>query len=517
LTQAKAIDLHASRGSAPRRPIAATETALGRVPPHDLDAEAAVLSSCLLRGAEAVDEASVEVSCEEFYSEAHRRIFEAAVTLAAKGQPVDAVTVASELKDRDRLGQVGGMSYLHQILDAAPAITTEHLVAYARKVREKARLRALALKLETFSARCYGPLSGDEAEAFFGDVEREVGDICAARHTSDLEPAAPIVKRIAQKLDALAKSGSEVAGVRTGFSRFDRSTGGLHGGDLTIIAARPGMGKTSFVLNIGDNVSDRGHPFALWSLEMPKEQLILRQIAARARIDVAKARTGQMSPLDWQKFTRASTEIFQKDFHVDDGAWQTLATIRSKARRFVNRCRREGKPKPVLAIDYLQLIETRSSRNDTRATLIGEITRGLKRLAKELDVPVLLLSQLNRSVETRQDKRPMMSDLRESGEIEQDADNIVFIYRDDYYFEESEEPGIAELLIVKQRNGPTGTVKVRFDKQWTRFDNLEDGEYDGPPVRESTAYVPPSLGANDVPEPPAGFLDDFLSESEEGA
>jgi replicative DNA helicase len=453
----------------------------GKVPPHDLDAEAAVLSACLIRGTEAVDEAVAEVSADDFYSEAHRRIFEAAVELAGRAQPVDIVQVATVLKDADRLNQIGGIPYMTQIADAAPAVTAEHLRAYARRVRERARLRRLAYKLAVAQARCYGAMTSEQTEEFFSDLERDIGDVCASRHSSDLVPVGPIVRDVAKSLDEHAKRGGGISGVPTGFSQLDRKLGGLHGGDLTIVAARPGMGKTSLVMGICDNVTDRGHSGAVFSLEMPKQQLVSRLLCSRGRVNLSKIRLGGFTPLDWQKFTAASAEVFPKDIYIDDGPDQSLAMIRSKLRRFVAKMHRKGKPIGVVIIDYLQLMRVRTARNgETRATLIGEITRGLKNLAKELNIPIVLLSQLNREVEKRPDKRPMQSDLRESGEIEQDADNIVFIYRDDQYFDDSEEPNVAELIISKQRNGSTGVVKVRFDAEWTRFDNLEysDQEYE---------------------------------------
>jgi replicative DNA helicase len=451
----------------------------GRVPPHDLDAEAAILSACLIRGTEAVDEAVTEVSPEDFYSEAHRQIFESAVGLAAEGKPVDLITVASDLKDKQRLGQVGGTPYIGQVADAAPVVTESHLRAYAQTVRGKARLRRLAHQLAVAQARCYGPMSGEQTEAFFSDLERDVGELCASRHSSDLVPVGPIVRDVAKDMDDHAKRGGGIAGIPTGFARLDRLLGGLHDGDLTIVAARPGLGKTALVMNICDNVTDRGNAGAVFSLEMPKKQLVSRMLCSRGRVDLAKMRLGGFSPLDWQKFTIASTEVFPKDIHIDDGADQSLAMIRSKLRRFVAKMRRKGKKVGAVIIDYLQLMRTRTPKGgENRSTLVGEITRGLKNLAKELSIPIVLLSQLNRAVEQRADKRPMQSDLRESGEIEQDADNIIFIYRDDHYFDDSEEPNVAELIVSKQRNGSIGVAKVRFDKQWTRFDNIAEGEYE---------------------------------------
>ncbi len=455
----------------------------GRVPPHDLDAEAAILSACMIRGtADAVDEVSTIITAEDFYSEAHRRIAEAIFDLAGNGQPIDSVQVGSWLKDRtddkgkSRLNQVGGMAYLMQIADAAPAVSATHLRAYATTVRNRARLRRLAYQLAVAQARCYGALPDSEAEDFFATIEQGISEICSARHAGDLKPIGPIATKVMQGFDDHAKRGGGIAGIATGFDRLDRVTGGLHDGDLTVVAARPGMGKTSLVMGLCDNVTERGYAGAVFSLEMPEEQLVARLLCTRGRVDLSKIRLGALSGSDWRKITQAGSEVFPKGIYIDDQPDQTLSMIRAKVRRLITKLGRDKKRLGVVVIDYLQLMRVRVARGENRAVLIGEITRGLKTLAKQLRVPVVLLCQLNREVEKRDDKRPIPSDLRDSGEIEQDADNIIFIYRDDHYFEDSEEKNVAELIISKQRNGPTAVVKLRFDKQWTRFDNITEWE-----------------------------------------
>lgn len=471
----------------------------GRVPPHDLDAEAAVLSACFARGAAAVDEVNPILAAADFYSEAHRRLFEACVDLAARGEPVDMITISSALKESQRIGQVGGIPYMMQISDAAPVVTTRHLQAYATTVRDRARLRRLALQLSVALARCYAPLSAVETEDFFGSIERDITALCSSRHAGELKPIGPITVKVMKQFDEHRKRGGGIVGIATGFDRLDRQMGGLHDGDLTIVAARPGIGKTSLVMGLCDNVTDREYAGAVFSLEMPEDQLVSRLLCTRGRVDLSKVRLGALRDTDWNKLTVASSDVFPKHIYIDDQSDQSLPMIRSKLRRLITKLTRDGKRLGVVIIDYLQLMRTRQTKgNDNRANLIGEITRGLKNLAKELRVPILLLCQLNREVEKREDKRPQLSDLRDSGEIEADADNVVFIYRDDYYFADSDEKNIAELLIAKQRNGPIGTVKLRFDKEWTRFDNLSEGDPaqmhldDGQPYERDELYFQPN-------------------------
>jgi replicative DNA helicase len=470
----------------------------GRVPPHDLDAEAAVLSAVMLDPS-ALDKV-IELKPEYFYSEAHRRIFEACVELKQTGSPVDVVQVGSFLKDRQRLAQVGGMPYLGQILDAAPVVA--NVAAYGRTIHEKYRVRQLILACQRVSAQGYGDYG--EAQAFIDGAEQAVYNLARTSSKQSVEKLLDVMKKAFAKLNEAVARGDRITGVPTGFDRFDKQTSGLHEGDLSILAARPGMGKTSFVLNIATNAAKSKHNelasdakerwdtpgigVAVFSLEMPREQLANRMVCSEARVDVSKMRTGYLGPQDWSKLTQAASLLGSLPIWIDDSPGLTLLDLRSKVRRLQaeydlrdengKKIRKLG----LVIIDYLQLMKGRDGVA-SREQEISEISRGLKGLAKELELPVVALSQLNRAVEQRSDKskRPMISDLRESGAIEQDADNIIFIYRDDYYNQDSPEQNVAEIIVAKQRNGPTGTVKVRFDKQWTRFDNLADGEYeDGP-------------------------------------
>jgi replicative DNA helicase len=470
----------------------------GRVPPHDLDAEAAVLSAVMLDPS-ALDKI-VDLKADHFYSEAHRRIYEAALELRQGGSPVDVVQIASWLKDRQRLAQVGGMPYLGQILDSAPVIA--NVAAYGRTIIEKYRIRQLILACQKVTAQGY--VDYGDPQAFIDSAEQAIYNIARTSAKQSTERLLDVMKKAFQKLNDAVARGDRITGVPTGFDRFDRQTAGLHEGDLSIVAARPGMGKTSFVLNVATNIAKPKHnevagdPSQRWdepgagvvvfSLEMPREQLANRMVCSEARVDVSKMRTGFLGPQDWSKLTQAASLLGSLPIWIDDSPGLSLLELRAKVRRLqAEYDQRDDQGRKIrkigaVIVDYLQLMKGRDGAQ-SREQEISEISRGLKGLAKELEVPVIALSQLNRAVETRSEKskRPQISDLRESGAIEQDADNIIFIYRDDYYNQDSAEQNVAELIIAKQRNGPTGTVKVRFDKQWTRFDNLAEGEYEDSP------------------------------------
>ncbi|HKQ70447.1 MAG TPA: replicative DNA helicase [Polyangiaceae bacterium] len=475
----------------------------GRVPPHDLDAEAAVLSAILLER-DALDKVLELLKAEHFYSEANRRIYEASVELSAKGAPIDVVSVAGALRDRERLAQVGGSAYLAQLVDAVPSVA--HLDTYARMVREKWRVRQLITICQRVSAEGYGDVG--EVQEFIDGAEQAVYEIARTPESSSIQRIEPIIRSVFEQITELARRGERITGVPTGFERLDAKTAGLHDGELTIVAARPGMGKTSFVLNVAVNVAspktisdapeggldeggvgesreEPGFGVAVFSLEMPREQLASRMVCSEGRVDVGKMRQGFLQDRDWNNLTQAASFLYRLPIWIDDTPSLGILELRAKVRRLKAEYDRPspdggiGRRIGLVIVDYLQLMNG-SARAASREQEISEISRGLKRLAKELRVPVIALSQLNRAVETRgtKDKRPQLSDLRESGAIEQDADNIIFIYRDDYYETESELKGIAELIVAKQRNGPTGKVKVRFESAYTRFDNLAQGEYD---------------------------------------
>ena len=463
----------------------------GRIPPHDLDAEAAVLSAILLER-DALDKVLELLRPDHFYSEANRRIYEVAVELSSQGTPIDVVSVAGMLRDRERLAQVGGSAYLAQLVDSVPSVA--HIETYARMVREKWRVRQLIATCQRVAAEGYGDVG--EVQSFIDGAEQAVYEIARTPEASSVQRIEPIIRSVFEQITELARRGERITGAPTGFERLDAKTAGLHDGELTIVAARPGMGKTSFVLNVAVNVAspktvsgggddgtdtreEPGMGVAVFSLEMPREQLASRMVCSEGRVDVGKMRQGFLQDRDWNSLTQAASFLYRLPIWIDDTPSLGVLELRAKVRRLqaeYNRPTPEGgmgQRIGLVIVDYLQLMSG-SQYVGSREQEISEISRGLKRLAKELRVPVIALSQLNRAVETRgtKDKRPQLSDLRESGAIEQDADNIIFIYRDDYYEAESDQRGIAELIVAKQRNGPTGKVKVRFESAYTRFDNL---------------------------------------------
>jgi replicative DNA helicase len=479
-------------------------SAAGRVPPHDLDAEAAVLSAVLLER-EALDKVLEGLKPEYFYAEAHRRVYEAALELSTKGVPVDIVSVAGALRDHERLAQVGGSAYLAQLVDTVPSVA--HVETYARRVREKWRIRQLISTCQRVAAEGYGDIG--EVQAFVDGAEQSIYEIARTPESTSVQRIEPIIRAVFEQITELARRGERITGVPTGFERLDGKTAGLHDGELTIVAARPGMGKTSFVLNVAVNIAspkaiahagpesglddlgageareEPGLGVAVFSLEMPREQLASRMVCAEGRVEVGKMRQGFLQDKDWNNLTQAASFLYRLPIWIDDTPSLNVLELRAKVRRLQAEFNRAGvdggaaRRIGLVVVDYLQLMSG-SEYTSSREQEISEISRGLKRLAKELRVPVIALSQLNRAVETRgsKDKRPQLSDLRESGAIEQDADNIIFIYRDDYYEAESEQRGIAELIVAKQRNGPTGKVKVRFEAAYTRFDNLAPDMYD---------------------------------------
>ncbi len=470
----------------------------GRVPPNDLDAEAAVLSSVLL-SSDAFDRVQEILEPLHFYSEANRRIYEAVLELQSSNRPVDLVSVAGWLRDKSRLEQVGGTPYLAQLADATPAVA--HVEAHAKVIREKWRLRQLIATCQRFAAEGFGDCG--EPQAFIDSAEQAVFDIARVPEGSTIVPVKDAIRGAFEILSEASRRGGGITGIETGFVELDRKCAGLHKGDLYIVAGRPGMGKTSFVLNLAVNVAkprpvpaskdehgqgeleEAGWGVAFFSLEMPREQLASRLVAGEARVDVSRLRSGDIRPEDWNKLTEAAAQLSRLPLWLDDTPGLSLLDLRAKIRRLQAELRRQdasvaqARGLGLVVIDYLQLMQGRRDAG-SREQEISELSRGLKGLAKEMGVPVIALSQLNRSVETRtsKDKRPQLSDLRESGAIEQDADTIMFIYRDEYYFQDSPDKGLAEVIIAKQRNGPTGKVMTKFTSQYTRFDNLAPEEYE---------------------------------------
>jgi replicative DNA helicase len=472
----------------------------GRTPPHDLDAEATVLAACMLNR-DALDSVLEILKHEHFYSEANATIFRACVELAAATRPVDIISVASWLRDRELIQKVGGTAYLAQLTDATPAVY--NVAHHARTVKEKWRIRRVIAVCQQTAAQGYGDVG--EPQQFIDSVEQAIYDLARTPETSTVHPLKDILTSTFKQLSVAKARGDGVTGLATQFDDLDRKMSGLHPGELIIVAARPGMGKTSFVMNIavnvarsqrvvmpgpgqdgyGDEVTELpGKGVVVFSLEMPSEQVATRMLCSEARVELGKLRGGFTSRDDWSSLTGAAAALSGMPIWIDDSPGVSILELRAKVRRVkAEREKRQAENKNasglgLVVVDYLQLMRGRANAQ-SREQEISEISRGLKELAKELEVPVIALSQLNRSVESRTDKRPMLSDLRESGAIEQDADAILFIYREDYYQrEKSEDSSVCELILAKQRNGPTGTVKVRFQGGYTRFDNLAPGEYD---------------------------------------
>ncbi len=448
------------------------EVARLRVPPHSTEAEQSVLGGLLIDNM-AWDRAGDIVTDSDFYRYEHREIFNAIATLIGASKPADVITVFEQLQSNGKAEAVGGLAYLNALAQSVPSAA--NLRRYAEIVRERAILRKLISASDEIATNAFNPQGRavsqilDEAEGKIFKIGEE-GSRSKQGFLSISQLAVELIDRVTE----LAENGAEdVTGVRTGFYDMDRMTAGLQKGDLLILAARPSMGKTAFALNIAEYVAvNEGLPVLVFSMEMGASQLALRMVGSLGRIDQSGLRTGRLKDDEWGRLTEAVDKLGKAPLYIDETPALNPAELRARARRMARQHGTVG----LIVIDYLQLMSgTSKSDGENRATEISEISRGLKALAKELQCPVIALSQLNRSVETRTDKRPMMSDLRESGAIEQDADVIMFIYRDEYYNKESKELGIAEIIIGKQRNGPVGTVKLAFVKPLTKFDNLAPG------------------------------------------
>lgn len=451
------------------------------VPPHSLEAEGAVLAAVLLDPA-ALDEIRDAVSPGDFYADANRRILEAVLDLDAEGSPVDAVTVAARLKDRDRLAQVGGMPYLAQLADCTPA--TANVASHARVVRDKARVRAMIATCQRFAAEGYGD-TGDPDE-WLQSAERAVFD-AAERETID-RPEMLCELMPAALTDIAARKNGEgpAAGVRTGITALDDKIGTLRRSVEYVLAGRPGMGKTAIALCLATNVPkfNPGMASVFVSAEMPKDQITARLLAAESKVDVSRIERGtDLTDANWRALAAAAEVLRKLPVSIQFAPGATVADIRSIVRREIRRLRdRHGSDLQLGAIfvDYMQILNGQRDRGSSREQEIADLSKRLTWMAAEFNCAMVVLSQLNRGVETRnaKDKRPQLSDLRESGAIEQDAFGVLFAYRDEYYFPDSEHRGILELGIAKMRQGPTGRVHCRFTPEYTRIDNLETGEYD---------------------------------------
>jgi replicative DNA helicase len=437
----------------------------GAVPPHNIEAEESVLGAVML-SADAANVALEKLRPEDFYKPAHQAVFEAITGLFDGNQPIDAVTVADHLRRTDQLDRVGGVGFLTTLLDGVP--TTANIGYYADIVDETAaRRRLLAagsavgrIAMET-DREIADVLDAAEMEVF-RVAERSVGD--------GLVAVGPMLEETLERIEELGTRGDDITGVATGFKDLDAKLAGLHPANLVVIAARPSMGKSALALNVAQNIAEHGEPVAVFTLEMSREEVVQRLLSSMAGVDSHKLRTGQLSPELWQRVVREASKLYQMPFYVDDSPGLTVTAIRAKCRRM-----RRKHGLGLVVVDYLQLMQG-PVRSENRQQEIADISRALKNLARELHVPVIAVSQLNRQLEARENKRPRLGDLRESGAIEQDADIVVFIYRDEYYNPGGDEPGLAEINIAKHRAGGTGTVLMNFAAEFTRFRNYTSAE-----------------------------------------
>ncbi len=435
-----------------------------KMPPHSQEAEQAVLGALMIDH-RAWDRMSDQLVAEDFYRNDHRLIFQAMNYLAERSQPFDVLTVAETLKQRQQLEVAGGEGYLFELAKNTP--TAANVQAYADIVRERAILRQLITIGTDLAEKAYSA-TDEESKDLLDVAEQRVFQI-AQQHSREAGPVdiSTVLARTSDKIDELFRRGDTLTGVSSGFTDFDNMTSGLQKGELIIIAGRPSMGKTSFAMNIAENVAIQSQkPVVIFSMEMPAESLAMRMLSSLSRVDLSKVLTGKLTELDWPRVTNAISLLAETRMYIDDSAGLSPSDVRSRARRIA----RENNGLGLIVVDYLQLMHVPGIK-DNRVLEISEISRSLKTLARELEVPVIALSQLNRSLEQRTDKRPVMSDIRESGAIEQDADLIAFIYRDEVYNKETADKNIAEILIRKQRNGPIGDFKVTFLGNLTKFEN----------------------------------------------
>ena len=444
------------------------DPSLYHLPPQSIEAEESLLSAILLDNNTLLDVVEI-LAVADFYRTAHQKIYAAIIELFDKGEPIDLVTLANNLKEKGQLEGVGGASYLARLVDAIPlAVNAQH---YAKIIADKASLRRLIEKANAIAKRCYDDRGNVDDVIDF--AEASIFEISERKTSQSFFPISRLIIRNIETLEENQGNKSLVTGVPMGFGLLDNLTSGLQKSDLIILAARPSMGKTALALNIARNAAvDSQIPVAVFSLEMSKEQLSLRMLCAEARLDSSRLRGGFFSMADWHRLTDAAGILSESPIYIDDSPSLSAMEIRAKARRL-----KMDKNIGLVIIDYLQLMKARSGA-ERRDLEISEISRSLKALAKELEIPVLAISQLNRMLEQRNDKRPRLSDLRESGALEQDADVVAFIYRDELYNQDENNPlkGIAEIILAKQRNGPTGRVKLTFLDAYTRFENLAPEE-----------------------------------------
>ncbi|TCJ02141.1 replicative DNA helicase [Cytobacillus praedii] len=435
-----------------------------RLPPQNMEAEQAVLGAIFLEPS-SLTLASEILIPEDFYRAAHQKIFNAMLKLNDQGNAVDLVTVTEELSAAQLLEDTGGVSYLSELAGSVP--TAANIEYYAKIVEEKSLLRRLIRTATSIAQDGYA--REDEVEVLLGEAEKNILEVAQRKNAGAFHNIKDVLVRTYDNIEVMHNRKGDITGIPTGFAELDKMTAGFQRNDLIIVGARPSVGKTAFALNIAQNVATKTEEnVAIFSLEMGAEQLVMRMLCAEGNIDAQRLRTGSLTDDDWGKLTMAMGSLSNAGIFIDDTPGVRITEIRSKCRRL-----KQEHGLGMILIDYLQLILGSGRSGENRQQEVSEISRSLKALARELQIPVIALSQLSRGVEQRQDKRPMMSDIRESGSIEQDADIVAFLYRDDYYDKESEDKNIIEIIIAKQRNGPVGTVQLAFVKEYNKFVNLE--------------------------------------------
>jgi len=433
-----------------------------RVMPHNIEAEQSVIGSMLIDKA-AIAQAAEALKGDDFYKDGHKVLFSSIVDLFLKDTPVDMITLIEVLRSSDKLEAAGGITYITEICNSVPS--TANLQSYIKIVADKSMLRKLIRSSTEIMEKSYN--SQDNVDQVIDQAQKKIFDIAEKKSSSDFEPISSVLERGFIEIERLFNNKGAVTGVPTGFPELDAKTSGLQKGDMILIAARPSMGKTTFALNLAENAALRGgKSVAIFSLEMPKAQLSYKLLCSEANVDMLKLRTGNLDDKDWENIARASGPLAAAKIFIDDTAGVTVMEMRSKCRRL-----KMEHGIDLIVIDYLQLMS--GSNSESRQQEVSEISRSIKAIAKEMECPVIALSQLSRAVEQRADHRPMLSDLRESGSIEQDADVVMFLYRDEYYNKETEDKNVAECIIAKQRNGPTGTVKLAWLGQFSKFGRLD--------------------------------------------
>ncbi|RNF39919.1 replicative DNA helicase [Planococcus salinus] len=442
---------------------------MDRVPPHNHEAEQSVIGAIFLEPQSLITVAEI-VMPEDFYRIAHQKIFQTMLTLSDQGKAIDVVTVTEELSVKKELEDVGGLSYLTEIANSVP--TAANVAHYAHIVEEKALLRRL-IRVATSIVED-GFTREDEVEALLSEAEKKMMEVSSRKNAGDFTHIKDVLVKTYDNIELLHTRKGDVTGIPTGFRDLDHITAGFQRNDLIIVAARPSVGKTAFALNVAQNVATKtDENVAIFSLEMGAEQLVMRMLCAEGNIDAQVLRTGALQNEDWRKLTMAMGSLSNAGIFIDDTPGIRVNDIRAKCRRL-----KQEYGLGMIMIDYLQLIQGPGRSGENRQQEVSDISRSLKALARELEVPVIALSQLSRGVEQRQDKRPMMSDLRESGSIEQDADIVSFLYREDYYDKETEDQNMIEIIVAKQRNGPTGTVKLAFVKEYNKFVTIDWSQHE---------------------------------------